>query len=148
MFKRIYFIALVSNLRFGTRRHTLYLFDKEEKVVLPVEVKNMEALMFLTGKAHLDENVPHLYMFVKGLIEFFGAKLVSVMVFGSNNGVLGAYLNLVVNDEHIKLPLGFIDAFAISRLFDSPLYAHHKVLDDYGIKVSKEILRDALRENL
>lgn len=138
MYKRIYFIALV--------RHTLYLFNKEEKIVLPIEVKNMEALMFLTGRAHANNNFPHFYVFVKNLLKFFGAKLISVTVFSCDGGLYCANLNLVLGDRHLKLPLGFIDAFVLSRLFDAPLYIEADVLAGCGIRVSKEILRDALKE--
>jgi bifunctional DNase/RNase len=146
MYKRIYFIALVPNLRFGIRRHTIYLFNKEEKIVLPVEIKNLEALMFLTGRTHLDESVPHLYIFIKNLLKYFEAKLVSITVFNCSNGLFCSHLNLLVDEKHLELPLGFTDAFVLSKLFDTPIYAHHKLLDERGIKVSREILKDALRE--
>ena len=138
MYKRIYFIALVQR--------TLYLFNKEGKIVLPVEIKNMEALMFLTGKVGVKGNSPHFYMFVKALLEYFGAKVVSVNLLRCENSLFCAELNLIVYKKHVKMTMNFVDAFVISRLFDAPLYADHKVLDDRGIRVSKEILRDALQE--
>jgi len=146
VYKRIYFIALVPSLKFGVKHHTLYLFNKEEQVVLPIEIKNMEAIMFLTGKVGVVGNTPHLYMFIKALLDFFGAKLVSVTILDCEYNLFCAELNLVVNEKHVKMSIDFTDAFVISRLFDAPLYADHKVLDEHGIKVSKEILRDALRD--
>ena len=147
MYKRIYFIALVPNIKFGVKRHTIYLFNRDEKIVVPVEVRNMEALMFLTGRMHVDDNAPSLFNAVKTLIEGFSVKLISITVYKHKNGAFYTYLNLICGEKHLELGMEFADAFAISRLFDAPLYIDHKVLVKKGIKVSKEIIRDALRED-
>ena len=147
MYKRIYYIALISNLKSGAKIHTLYLFNKDEQIVIPVEVKNREALMFLTGKLHVDSNAPDLYNTLKRLIEGLSAKLISITVYKHKSGVFYTYLNLICGEKHLELGMEFTDAFAISRLFDAPLYIDHKVLVKKGIKVSKEIIRDALMED-
>lgn len=147
MYKRIYFIALVPNTKFGVKKHTIYLFNREEKVVMPVEVRNMDALMFLTGKTHIDSHVPSIFKAVQTLIEGFSAKLISITVYRYQNGTFYTYLNLICGEKHLELAMEFTDAFAISRLFDAPLYIDHKVLVKKGIKVSKEIIRDALMED-
>ncbi|MCD4697020.1 MAG: DUF151 domain-containing protein [Bacteroidales bacterium] len=147
MYKRIYYIALVPNVKFGVKRHTIYLFNRDETIVVPVEVKNREALMFLTGKLHVDSNAPDLYNTLKRLIEGLSAKLISITVYKHKSGIFYTYLNLICGERHLELGMEFADAFAISRLFDTPLYIDHKVLVKKGIKVSKEIIRDALRED-
>ncbi|MFC1755808.1 bifunctional nuclease domain-containing protein [Patescibacteria group bacterium] len=147
MYKRIYFIALVPNTKFGVKKHTIYLFNRDEKIVIPVEVKNTEALMFLTGKTHIDDNAPSVFKAVQTLIEGFSAKLISITVYKHQNGTFYTYLNLICGEKHLELAMEFADAFAISRLFDAPLYINHRVLVKKGIKVSKEIIRDALMED-
>lgn len=147
MFKRIYFIALVPNPKFENKKYTLYLFNKDEKIVVPVEIRNTEALMFLTGRTHVDLAAPSLFNAIKALIEGFSAKLISVTVYKHQNGLFYTYLNLICGEKHLELAMEFTDAFVVSRLFDAPLYIDHGVLVEKGIKVSKEVIRDALRDD-
>ena len=147
MYKRIYFIALVPNEKFGVKKHTLYLYNRDEKIVVPVEVQNDESMMFLTGKTHIDPSAPSIFSAIKTLIEGFSAKLISVTIYKHKKDVFYAYLNLICGEKHLELAMEFADAFIMSRLFDTPLYIDHGVLVKKGIKVSKQIIRDALRED-
>ncbi len=103
--------------------------------------------MFLTGKTHVDRAAPSVFGAIKALIEGFSAKLISVTVYKHQNELFYTYLNLICGEKHLELAMEFTDAFAVSRLFDAPLYMDHRVLVEQGIKVSKEIIRDALRED-
>jgi len=146
MYKRVHFIALVPNHHPDSENHTLYLFDKNEKVVMPVEIKNREAVFYLTGKTHLRHPVPHLYNTIKRLLSCFNVRLVSVTVYNFQDGILYTYLNLIFDQKHLEINISFHDAFVLAMMYKSPLYIKNNILEEKGIKVSKQKLRDALRE--
>jgi len=146
MYKRVHFIALVPNYYAGANNYTLYLMDKCEKVVVPVSMSNQEALMFLTGKTRQHPATPHFYDTLKRLLGCFGASLVSVTIYNFQDGVYYAYLNFVHEEKHLEVNARFSDAFVLSRLCKTPIYISHEVLLDRGIKVTKQIIKDALGE--
>ncbi len=146
MYKRVHFIALVPSHQPGLKKHTIYLFDKNEKIVMPVEISNQEAIFYLTGKTHLRHPIPHLYNTIKRLFSCFKIRLVSVTVYNFQEGILYTYLNLVFNQKHLEINVSFHDAFVLAMIYKSPLYIKNDILVEKGIKVTKETLRDALRE--
>jgi len=146
MYKRVHFIALVPNYYSGSKNYTLYLFDKDAKVVVPVEISNQETLFFLTGKTHQHHSSPHIYNTIKRLLHCFETRLVSVTIYNFQDGTFYTYLNLAHNQKHLEINISFPDAFVLARLFKSPLYIKNDILEEKGIKVTKQILRDALRE--
>ena len=114
---------------------------------MPVEIANREAIFYLTGKTHLRHPVPHLYNTIKRLLSCFKVRLVSVTVYNLQDGILYTYLNLVFNQKHLEINISFHDAFVLAMMYKSPLYVKNEVLEEKGIKVSKQTLRDALRED-
>jgi bifunctional DNase/RNase len=146
MYKRVQFIALVPNYYSGAKHYTLYLFEKEEKVVLPVKVRNQEAIFYLTGKTPASEVLAHIYDTVGTLFSCCRAKLVSITLYNYQDGIFYTYLNVVLGQKHLEINARFSDAFVLAKKLKAPIYINHGVLEKRGIKVTKKVIRDALRE--
>ena len=146
MYKRVHFIALVPNYYSGSKNYTLYLFDKSEEVVVPMGITDQEALFYLTGQTGRCLSAPSVYDTLKRLVNSLKTRLVSITIYNYQDGIYYTYLNLLHGENHLEINIKFSDAFVLSRLFQAPLYMNYDVLLEKGIKVSKQIIKDALRK--
>jgi bifunctional DNase/RNase len=115
-------------------------------VVLPIEIKNQEAVFYLTGKTPSSRTLSHIYDTAGTLFSCCGVKLVSITLYNYQDGVYYTYLNLVYKQEHLEINARFSDAFVLAKKLSAPIYIEGNVLEKRGIKVTKEVLRDALKE--
>ena len=147
MFKRIHFIALVSGKQDEFPRYTAYFFEKEEKVVLPVTLSKAEVRHLLaTGQKYLTRR-QNIYEAVARIVLGLGAKVISISVYRFQDGEFYTYLNIIKEDEKLEISIKFSDGVKIAKNSDVPIYIRRDVLLEQGIKVNKEILRDALRND-
>ena len=142
MYKRLHFIALIPK---ETSRYTVYLFEQEEKIVLPVEIASESASKLL--KPHTKASQPSIYNTMRRVIVGLKATLSSATIYQHNAGTFYTYLNLAQGKRNLELNCRFSDALNLVKRFEVPLYIDQEVLFSQGIRVSKKILRDALRDD-
>ena len=144
MLKELFVIAIVPS----NKKYTLYLYEKKEKYVIPVEFDKRAAALFLAqpGPNQKNRSYPTVYNTVKRLICGLGANLISVTIYKYENDIFYAYLNVIFQNKHLEFNANICDALNIAKRFNSIIYIKEELLDKCGIKVSKKILRDALKD--
>ena len=148
MYKQIFIIAIIPSDIAGRKKYTLYLFEKKHKYIIPIEVEQTAAGLLL-GKRDLNSpNHPSIYNTVKRLVSGLGGKVVSITVYKFENEKFYSYLNVVFQNKHLEFNIHIADAVNIAKRFEAPIFIKTELLEKCGIKVTKKILRDALREEL
>ncbi len=141
MYKKLHIIALVPN----SDKYTVYLFEKEEKYVIPVDFSASQAKQLLRPSAQ-EQNQPSIYNTARRLICGLGGNLISVLIYKYDAGVFYTYLNVATQNKKLDFNANIADALNIAKRFSAPIYIKNEVLDGCGFKVTRQILRDALAE--
>lgn len=146
MYKRVHFIALVSHNQMDSRGYTAYFFAKEEKIVLPIDFPKEEVSFLLTSEINKLSHKQNIYETTIRIILGLGAKIICLSVYKFQDDEFYAHLNLLQNQENLEISLKFTDGLKIAKKTKIPIYIKQEILEQEGIRVNRQILRDALRD--
>ncbi len=145
MYKRIYLIALVPNSQSNSNAYTVYLFEKEEKIVLPVNLAKHEIRYLFKKRGHKFPLQQNIYDTTVRILLGLEAKVISVSIYKYQNQKFYAYLNIIHSKNYLEISIKFSDSLKIANRFEIPIFIRRDILLNEGIKVTKKLLKDALR---
>ncbi|HOD01252.1 MAG TPA: DUF151 domain-containing protein [bacterium] len=132
MYKPVKFITEVPYLQSST----FYLFCKPLKILLPIET-GCECIQTQT--------VPSVYNSVRRIIEGIGAKALYLKIYLYCENVFYAYLTIKNGKETFDINVGLKDGIKMAREMKIPIYVRDQILENNGIKITKDLVMKALK---
>ena len=132
MYKPVKFITEVPYLQSST----FYLFSKSLKILLPIEVENNHVQSSTT---------PTIYNSIKRAIEGIGAKVLHIKIYYHYENTFYTYLTIKNNKEVFEINISFKDGVEIAKEMNVPIYVKSQILEDHGIKITKDLIMKALK---
>ncbi len=140
MLKTIEMIALIKS----EKAYIAYLFEKSTKHIIPVKISGFTANALI---APINQYKPNIYNTLKRMVCGLGANFLGITIYRYDSDIFYAYANVEFQNKHLEFNISVDDALNVAKEFEKPIYIKDELLNTCGIKVSKKILRDALREN-
>jgi bifunctional DNase/RNase len=126
--------------------YTAYFFAREEKIVLPIEFAQEEVTYLLSLSKNKIARRQNIYETVIRIILGLGAEIESLSIYKYQDNEYYTYLNLKREGENLEVSLKFTDGLKIAKRAGASIYVKEEILENEGIKVNRQILRDALRD--
>ena len=117
--------------------HTLYFYCKKSSYLITIESTSKSIETLIGNNEKTSNNV---YFTLINLIKLFKAKIIKIVIFNSGNCHLSVECELKKFQIHTALE----DALIIAKLCNCKMYITENLLNDLGIKITKELLGKAL----
>lgn len=135
MYKPLKFITEITYKGFST----FYMFCKETKTLLPVEI---------SGNLVNNVAVPSIYNSIKRILIVAGYSISGIKIYYEYENTFYTYLTIKKGKISLDINLSFNDAVEISKETSAPIYVNEKILERTGIKVTKKLLTEALKNKI
>ena len=129
---------------------TFYLFDREQKVLLPLEspVENPTE----TGRENQCQSQPprshnntvSTYRTLEMILKAVGARILQTKIYLHQEGIYYTYLMVEQAGRLYEVNIPCTDAVEIARRNKLPIYVADEILQKQGIAITKELLQEAL----
>ncbi len=132
MYKAVKFITKIPYKDY----YTYYLFCTSIKSLIPIEVHKNNYDNFSS---------PSIYNTVGRIIKAFNATATKVRVYHLKSGIFYTYLTIQIEGSFFDINIGVKDGVEIAHELSIPIYVKGKIIERCGIKVTKELIKKALR---
>lgn len=132
MYKSVKFITEVPY----PNSSTMYLFCKSLKTLLPIETA-------ITTKA----TTPSIYNSIKRILYGCGIEVSHIKIYHFRCDIFYAYLTLKKEGRDFDFNIEIKDALEISKETSIPIFVKDKILKNYGIKITKDLIIKSLRDS-
>lgn len=127
MLKEIKLLDVVYN----SNLMTFYFIHKGSKVLLPVE-------------ADLESSTLHIYDALRSILKLLKIELGCIKICLFRGNVFYSHLRIGVNRKIHEVNINMLDALNIAKHLSLPIYIEEEILQECGIKVSREIINDCI----
>ncbi len=132
--------AIISGDGGSNSDHTIYLFNKKRKILLPIKIPQNSVDALLLARETTPEPRPHIHNTAKRLINVLNGKVDRVIVSGYNNEIYYSYIRIKQGNKNFDIDSKPSDAFAIAIRTKAPIYVEQQVINMVGVKVTAEML--------
>jgi bifunctional DNase/RNase len=129
---------------------TFYLFDREQKVLLPLEspLENSTGVAWENQhQSRLPEtrgNAISTHRTLEMILKAVGARILQTKIYLHQEGVYYTYLMVEQAGRLYEVNIPCTDAVEIARRNKLPIYVTEEILKECGIAITKELLQEAL----
>lgn len=132
MYKPVKYITKVPYKDFCT----YYLYCVSNKTLLPIEVENQKIKKY---------HIPSIYNSIKRILNALRYPALRVSIYHARDGIFYSYLTIKKGKCSLDINVDFEDSIEISRELSVPIYVRDKVISEYGIEVTKDLISKALK---
>ena len=118
--------------------YTLYLFCREEKVLLPIDINELTS-------STLINLCPDIYNTLNNFVHFFHARFEKILISHKNADNYYAYVRLKKAGTVYDFLFPIEDAVCLAVKLNLDMYIATELLYQEGIKITKELLVSYLR---
>lgn len=105
---------------------TFYLFEPDEKYIIPVEVPHVKADL------------------IKKFLRLAGMEVNSLIVYHQCRGRLFCFLTFSKDDILHKIECPIHEALNLCRAVQVPIYATEEIIKQCGIKITRKLIENSL----
>ena len=127
----------------GTVNNTIYLFQKDSKVLLPIKLNNQ-----LLKMPKSFWYFPDIYNTTKRIILSLNVAIVGIKIYQEEKEMFFSYLSLQNSSDSYEINVSLEDALLIKEDSEIPIYATEAVLQKCGIPVTKDLIQKAIDLNI
>lgn len=124
--------------------HTVYLFCKEQDLLLPIKMAAPAAETIILAKDSSNEPRPHIHDTAKRLISALDGKIDRIIFSGYENEIFYTYIRVKNEKGSFDIDAKPSDAISIALRSKAPIYVEAHVVEKAGIKITEELLRRVL----
>lgn len=124
--------------------YTVYLFNTEEKILLPLSTGRWASESILLAKQGKLQVRPHVHDTFRRAVLSLGGEVVGVTIYKVIGDTFYAYLRISRGDEIFDIDAKPTDAISMALRCGVPIYVNDYVCDVAGIKVTRELLERSL----
>ncbi len=121
---------------------TLILEETEGNRRLPIVIGNFEAQSIALGIERLKPKRPLTHDLMKNFAEFFGIKIIEVIIHKFQDGIFYALLICDQNGTISEIDSRTSDAIALAIRFGCPIYTYESILEEAGIVMQDDVEED------
>ena len=132
MYKPVKFITEVPYPDFST----LYLFCKPLKTLLPIEIE-----------INTKSAAPSIYNSIKRIIRGCGMDVSNIKIYHYHSNNFYAYLTLKKEGKDFEFNIAIKDGLEISKEMSVPIFVKDEILENCGIKITRDLLIKSLRDS-
>ena len=120
---------------------TVYLFNKEQSLLLPIKMNNTAAKYILDAHAKPMEPRPHVHNTFIRVITALHAEIDSIIIYSYQDSIFYSYIRLKRETEFMDIDARPSDAISIALRHKVPVFVNEEVYASAGIVVTKELLK-------
>lgn len=133
--------AVVNDPESLEKDSTVYLFNKEQGILLPIKMHTLAAGYILDAHAKPMEPRPHVHNTILRIITALKAQVDSVLIYSYQDKIFYSYIRLRRETEFMDIDARPSDAISIALRHKVPVFVKDEVYASEGIKVTKELLK-------
>lgn len=132
MYKPVKFITKVPYRDYCT----YYLFCMSNKVLIPIEIE---------AEDQEKSPTPSVYNTIKRILGALKCIALRINIYRISDGVFYSYLTIQKGNSIMDINVEFKDGLEISQEMSIPIYVRDKIMEQYGIQITKELITKALK---
>jgi len=132
--------AIISDHDNLVQAATIYLFNKNKKILLPIRMASFAADGLILARENQPEPRPHIHNTATRLIKALGGKIKCVIISGYHNEIFYSYIRINHNQKNIDVDAKPSDSMSIALRNNLPIYVEKKIYESVGIEVTQELL--------
>jgi len=123
---------------------TVYLFNKEQRILLPIKMPPPSAVTILNARETPNEIRPHIHNTAIRIIKALKAEVDSITIYAYQEEIFYSYIKIRRGGNCLEIDARPSDAISIALRQDVPVFVNESVYERVGIKVTKELLRNSI----
>lgn len=133
--------AILSDSLSKTKQSTVYLFNKEQALLLPLKVSSYVANKIIElGKE--DKARPDIYTLIYSMVSILKAEIKCIIIHNHLADIFYSYIRLKNSEQGIfDIDSKPSDAIAVALKSHVPIFVSSEVTDKTAIKITKEMLK-------
>lgn len=132
--------AIVADENNTIGSHTIYLFNKENKIILPIKLTQNATDAILLAKDTRVSPRPHIHDTTKRLVSALDGTVERIIISGYANDIYYAYIRVTKNSNSIDIDAKPSDAICLAIRTEAPIYVEKEVVKKVGINITSEML--------
>lgn len=136
--------AIIANPRELITNTTVYLFNKDKRILLPIKMTCSAAEGIILAKDKESEPRPHIHNTATRLITALGARVDSVIINKCKSKIFYSHIRVTRKGKVWDVDAKPSDSMAIAVRLNVPIYVKKCVYQKAGIKVTRELLEKSL----
>ena len=140
MLKNIYLLTIIPN----PDRYTVYFLRKKELIILPVTIPYKGVDIILSTNEMCKDHDPDLFNTTKRIIGSLGARITGIKIYMYKENTFYTYICIENRGKEYDINSDFADALILAIRCNTTILVEEKVLNECGIKVTKELLERSL----
>ncbi len=132
--------AIVEDREDPLGTHTIYLFNKELRILLPIKINEISARQILFAKEDSFEPRPSVHDTTRRLVATLSGKIDRVIINGYSNDIFYSYIRVRQGNKYFDVDSKPTDAIALALRSKAPIFVDKRLADEVGIKVTPEML--------
>lgn len=136
MFEELEYITTVIEKYYAT----IYFICRGRRIIFPLEIDigKMKENMEMGGV------LPSTLCTLKSIIRILESKVEKVNLYMISDNIKYAYITINNVSKSWEVNSDFYDAFILAKEFNAPIFVKDEILNEYGIPVSEELIRESL----
>lgn len=123
---------------------TIYLFNKRNKILLPIIMTNRAAEKIILARRNELEPRPHVHNTTERIIKALGGKIESIIINKCQGKVFYSYVRIIRNKKEYDVDSKPSDSISIGLRSNAPIFVKENVYKKTGIEITKELLDRSL----
>lgn len=136
--------AIITDHKELPQNSTVYLFNKEKCVLLPIKMSSFAANNILLAKDANKEIRPHMHNTTIRLVRALGGKIKSIIINDCQNNIFYSYIRVVRKEKVWDVDSKPSDSLAIALRLNIPIFVKKSVYKKLGIKITKDLLERSI----
>jgi len=132
--------AIIADENKIVRHDTIYLFNKEKKLLLPIKINDSETKNLLLAYDSRMQHRPTIHDTAKRLISALRGQIDKVIINDYSQDIYYAYIRIKHKDKYLDVDSKISDAIALALRSNAPIFVKNRVTRKAGIKLTRELL--------
>ena len=125
-------------------QYTAYFYSKNENMILPLWLPNDSTDQILSTQSGRISPRPLVHDTLRRAINALGGVINGILIDRYKDGLYYAYIRIKKNNVFYDIDSGLTDALCLALMTGVRIDVNKEILNEYGIKVTKELLEKAL----
>ena len=134
--------AVVDDPESPEQDSTVYLFNKEQCILLPIKMTNESAQTILDAHAKHLEVRPSVHNTLIRTVRALRAEIDSILIYAYQDNIFYSYIRVKNKKEFMEIDARPSDAISIALRHRVPVLVNKKVCEIVGVKVTRELLKN------
>lgn len=143
MYVKLNLIAIINQTK-PTGISTVYLINKDSKVLLPITVKSL----YREGSDNIKvTDPPDIFDTIRRILNSFDSKILGITIYRYSHKRYYSYLNVYKEGKSLEINSELLDSIYLASKYKCPIYIKKEILNNNGLQINKKLIKDALNKD-